>query len=677
MDAPRWFDVAPVIPGREAEIAADLRRLARETCIDSVAFMCPLLPEGDPPVDKAAAFAPRVAAMKKRLEGAGLRVGVLVQSTMGHGYEPDSPAPFRRLELRDGRRPFVYCPLDAGFRARVRSQVARLVAETRPDFLVVDDDTRLGSGYGGCLCPLHRAALAERTGAAELSFEALAATLAVGADPALQRAFDETQADSMERFFRDLRAGVDEADPSLPVVLCSCGYEMPLAPRFAKILAAPGQRPAVRLNNGRYVRETLRDIPFWLHGTAWQLAQTGPDADVLCEPDTCPHNRYATPAAILHYHLCMSLLEGCDGAKFWITNLHDWEPASGEAYRRLLARNKALYPALAALEPVWEGVRVPLAATAAWGVDWGSSMFGRFGFPYANVRAPAGGTLQDAPPGGEAPSCSEALAASRPWALSAHDVLVLSDAELRAILRGRALLDGGAAIELAKRGFAALTGVDARERGDLPRASCETWDGGGVNRGIPDAADLRAHDPAARPLSTLLHRVWEHAPEAEPIGPGALLFDNAEGGRVLTVAFRLPTLDRDLGHYHAWGETRKRFLARLLDGLCGGDRAAWSGGAFFPGDADLLFRAGRAADGTRLWAALRTSLDPLEELPLSLAGPPPALVERLAPDATWEPVPFETTPDGVVLRLRLLPAEPAVLRVSGRSGGLRAGGGFC
>ena len=101
-----------------------------------------------------------------------------------------------------------------------------------------------------------------------------------------------------------------------------------------------------------------------------------------------------------------------------------------------------------------------------------------------------------------------------------------------------------------------------------------------------------------------------------------------------------------------------------MDLLCGGDRAAWTGGAWFPDDADLLFRVGRAADGTRLWAALRTTLDPLESLPLSLAGPAPARVERLAPDALWEPVPFEKTAAGVVLRLRLGPLEPAVFRVA-------------
>ena len=654
MDAPLWIDIAPLLPDREEEVVADALRLARETCVDAVAFSCSLHPEGDPPLDKAAAFAPPVARMKARLAGSGLRVGVLVQSTMGHGYVPDSPAPFQTLRLRDGRAPAVFCPLDDAFRAHIRAQVAALVAGCDPDFLLLDDDTRLGSGYGGCLCPLHRAALARRLGASEMSFEDLAAALAAGADPVLQRAFDETQADSMEAFFRDVRAAIDSAKPGLSAILCSCGYEMPLSPRFSAILAAPGQRRSVRLNNGRYIREGLRDIPFWLHGTAWQLAQREPDMDVLCEPDTCPHNRYAMTASMLHYHLTLSLLEGCAGAKLWLTRLHEWEPASGEAYRLLLSENKAFYPALAALRPVWEGVRVPLAATAAWGIDWGSSILGAFGFPYANVRAP---TTRH--------SSLVTRHCEAPWALSAHDVLVLSDAELRAILRGRALLDGGAAIELAKRGFAPLTGVDARAWGGLPRASFEDWDGGRVNRAVPDPADLRAHDPAARELSTLRHRAWELAPAAEPVAPGALLFDNAEGGRVLTVAFRLPTLDRELGHWHVWNETRKRRLAELLTLLCGGDEAAWTGGARHLGDAPLLFRAGRAADGARLWLAMPISLDPVDEIPLALAGPAPARVERLCSDGSWRGVDTATPALGRLdLRLRLLPAEPAVLRLA-------------
>jgi hypothetical protein len=456
----------------------------------------------------------------------------------------------------------------------------------------------------------------------------------------------------MERFFRDVRAAIDSAKPGLPAILCSCGYEMPLSPRFSGVLAAPGQRRSVRLNNGRYIREGLRDIPFWLHGTAWQLSRREPDMDVLCEPDTCPHNRYAMTASMLHYHLALSLLEGCAGAKLWLTRLHEWEPASGEAYRRLLAENKSFYPALAALRPTWEGIRVPLAATAAWGIDWGSSLLGAFGFPYANVRA--GGS------GGAAPCCPQA-----PWALSAYDVMVLSDDELRAILRGRALLDGGAAVELAKRGFAPLTGVDARDWGDLPRASFEDWNGGCINHAVP-AVDLRTHAPGARELSMLRHRAWELAPDAEAVAPGTLLFDNAEGGRVLTVAFRLPTpLDRELGHWHAYNETRKRRLAELLTLLCDGDEAAWTGGARHLGDAPLLFRAGRAADGTRLWLAMPISLDPVDEIPLAIAGPAPARVERLFPDGSWRGAdPATPSPGRLDLRLRLLPAEPPVFRLS-------------
>ena len=646
MDTPRWINIAPLLPGREEEVARDLHRLARETCIDSVAFSCSLHPEGDPPIDKAAAYAERVVRTKAALGDIGLRVGVLVQSTMGHGYRPDSPSPFQRLQLRDGREPWVCCPLDAAFRAHIRAQVAELVERADPEFLLVDDDTRLGSGYGGCVCPLHRAELARRAGRAEMTAADIAAALP--GDAALQRAYDDLQADSMELLFRDIRAGIDSVRPGLPVILCSCGYEMPLSPRFAGLLAAPGQRRSVRLNNGRYIREGLRDVPFWLHGTSWQIAQAAPDMDVLCEPDTCPHNRYATAATILHYHVALSVLEGCRGAKFWITRLAEWEPASGEAYRRLLARNKAYYPALAALRPSWDGLRVPLAATATWGIDWGSSLFGAFGFPYANVRA-AGDTPPDTSP-------------AAPWALSGYDVLVLSDAELRGILRGRVLLDGGAAVELARRGFAPLTGVEARDWGDLPVASYETWEGGCVNHAVP-AVDLRSHDAAATELSTLFHRPWELAPDGKPVAPGTLLFDNAVGGRVLTVSFRLPTLDRELGHWHAYNETRKRRLAELLTRLCDGDGAAWTGGARFAGDEPLFFRTGTAADGTRLWLAMPLCLDPVEEIPLVVDGKAPQRIERLSPNATWEPVDFATTPFGIVLRLPLRPLEPAVLRL--------------
>ena len=76
MNAPLWVNIAPLLPDHEAAVEADLRRLARETCVDSVAFSCSLHPEGDPPLDKAAAFAPLVARMKARLAGSGLRVGV-------------------------------------------------------------------------------------------------------------------------------------------------------------------------------------------------------------------------------------------------------------------------------------------------------------------------------------------------------------------------------------------------------------------------------------------------------------------------------------------------------------------------------------------------------------------------------------------------------------------------
>ncbi len=58
------------------------------------------------------------------------------------------------------------------------------------------------------------------------------------------------------------------------------------------------------------------------------------------------------------------------------------------------------------------------------------------------------------------------------------------------------------------------------------------------------------------------------------------------------------------------------------------------------------------------------SLDPVDEIPLALAGPSPARVERLFPDGSWRGVdPATPSPGRLDLRLRLLPAEPAILRI--------------
>ena len=45
-----------------------------------------LVPEGDPPIDKAAELTERFRLFQKRLAQDGISAGILLQATIGHGY---------------------------------------------------------------------------------------------------------------------------------------------------------------------------------------------------------------------------------------------------------------------------------------------------------------------------------------------------------------------------------------------------------------------------------------------------------------------------------------------------------------------------------------------------------------------------------------------------------------
>ena len=412
---PRFPSVISVQEGHLDDIAADCARLCRETVVDGFAVSASLQPEGDPPRDKAAPLARSFRALRDRLAAGEIPLGVLLQSTMGHRAQ-ETPANFQRIVYSNGDSPPVYCPLDEDFRAYIRSQTATLAAE-RPAFFLLDDDARLRAGRDACFCPLHLAEFSRRTGRDWTNRESLRAALAT--DPALAAEWERLRFDSIAALARDIRAAFDAVDPEIPGALCFCAAEARDALPLGRLLAAPGQRPVLRLNNARYLRDGNRDLPLSLLQTYEELLTLPEDADalVLDEPDTCPQNRYSMSAANFHLHLSLGLLSGCGGGKLWITRLGGWEPASGVAYRRVLARNAGFHRELLRLAPKWEGLRIPLATPAGGGLavpppegDWGTRILGRMGFPYAYVR----------PGDYDGPATSSSLSAAFPEPLPAE-----------------------------------------------------------------------------------------------------------------------------------------------------------------------------------------------------------------------------------------------------------------
>ena len=614
-----WINIAPLLPDHAEELAADQRWLVANTPIDSVAFICTLVPEGDPAFDKAAVLAARFRRLKALLAGSGVRCGLLLQATMGHGWIPDSRTPFQRTVREDGSEPYTFCPLGEEFLAYIRGQIATLAAE-RPDFFMLDDDTRLITGRNGCYCPLHVGEMERLTGRA-FTRETLVA--AVHGEPETARLYNGLLRDSILVLAHTIREETDKVDPAIPCSFCCCAMDVRHAADIARALAAPGQELVIRLNNGRYLSETLRDVPAWLRRTAAQVAVLKDEATILAEPDTCPQNRYSTSASVLHQHLSMSLLEGCGGAKFWITRMGGYEPAAGLAYRRILAENAGFYRALAALAPHWGGVRVPLPTEPDYslpprplGLDWGSAVLGRFGIPYANSADEAAATVLS------------------------EDAARLSDAELRAILARNAVLDGRAALILTARGFADLCGVEASDWNG-PIASFEAMeDGSRINTKI-NAVHLRPLSSAAKVKSHLMDRSAALADDAEEVAPGSVLFANKFGGRVFTFAAKLPD-HMGLDVFDIYNERRKRQFIEAFRLVLGADFA------YYPGDAEVLFRDGVTDNGERIVAFLSTTLDQMDEITLHMPDIPQS-VERLMPDGTWRTVAFHAGEDGEVV----------------------------
>ena len=635
-EPPRWLTISTLLGEREEEIAKDIRFLGKETVVDAVAYSCTLVPEGDPAVDKAALLAPRFRKMHELLKGSGVKEGILFQATMGHGWMPNSPAKGQKVVLPNGSEKYKFCPLDKTFLDYVAGQ-AKTLGELKPDFFMVDDDTRLITGVGGCFCPLHLQAISAKAGKTFSTRQELQAALKT--DAQLRAQWDDVLRDCIAELMKIIRAQIPS---EIPGEFCCCADDAHHAGLMARLLAAPGQTPVVRINNARYMLDGRRDFPATLRKTASQLADLPKGTIVLDEADPCPQNRYSMGATELVHHMVMNTLEGCGGAKIWLTRLGNaHETDSGLAYRDHFRRQKGYMEQVAALRLARTGVRIPLpkpdphASTHPRTVnvpDWATGLFGRYGVPYAYGPAAQDGVT----------------------ALTGAQVALLSDDELKTILSGAALLDGDAAVRLTQRGFAKEIGVAAKAWTGKT-VSAERFEKETLWRTIGQAADFTALDPKARRTSTFLHRVSGVSRETVELAPGAFYFENGLGGRVYAFAAYLPpypTLER----YYYHSETRKRAVLAALRMLAGGKRP---GGAFYPGDAEVLLETGVAADGRRIAVVDNIGIDALTAFRLDLDDVPGEVL-RLQDDGTWKPVLFTRQWNRVRLETTVETLRPAV-----------------
>lgn len=626
------------------EICADIKKQYESGVATCALFMIKLVPEGDPAYDKATIEGEKFKLFRDRLATMGIRAGILVQCTIGHGYPLDHPFGFQAyVNLKDGEPDNVVCPYDEAAREHFKAQFATLAALS-PEVIMVDDDFRLMYRQGmGCTCPLHMAALKKSLGR-EIGREELRAILKDKRHPDYRRTHDlyvETQRDALLGMARSFRDGIDAVDDTLPGIFCSVGHTTEFGAEIGKILAGRGNPTVVRLNNGNYTPEGARYLSAISYRAAQQsriLREGGADV-ILAETDTCPHNRYSTGVQSLHAHFTASILEGVAGAKHWITRLDDsYEPASGVAYRKKLSKYQGFYQALSDIAPTvrWQGCRIPLPkehdygfANDEWSIPkpaWPSCVLERFGVPIYFSAEDGGAAFLEG------------------------STDLYTKEELAAMCEGTLFVASDAAAELVKMGFAHQLGVEVKEHTG-PRASYERLPNGNRCAAQMQVRELIPLNPQVRADSTVCH--LKDATEHIPLFPGVAVYKKPNGK--LSVIFS-GSPRANFVYYEAFSflnESRKAQMVNLL-------RESGNLPVYFVGDEEVYLKAGTLPDGSLLVALFNIGLDPIDEICLDCEKAV-TNVEYLDCDGKRQKTKFHTENGRVTVARPLYTLEPVVL----------------
>ena len=641
----RYINIAPMLPAYKTEICQDIAKLYKQGVITENAFIMKLNPEGTPPVDLLSEAAQNFLEMRTELRKyASFRVGILIQASIGHGYWRDSPpADFTRMETLAPDRPdaltHIVCPYDPKVRTYLR-EIAAGLGRLKPDFLLIDDDYRIITGRYGCFCALHIAEFNRLTGN---SYTRESLSDAVRNDRRVALVYERFLGETFGETLSEFRAAMDEFSPETNIYYCSCTRDLKFSADFARRLAASGQKPVIRLNNGRYSRETMRDFPLRMYTTAAMIDYLdGRKFDLLSEPDTYPHNQYATSAALLNCHMAGSIMEGVAGSKHWITSIVAYEPESGKAYRNSLTSYRGFYRELAKLQRQKRDLGVTMVLPGrkfhSHSVFQGESIDAKVEFIVSMTRlgVPANyGRVSDTVS-----------------VLNVEFIDSWSDAEIRAMLTRGAILEGGAALRLAERGFSSELGVDVSS-GIAAKATVEQLsDGRPLRCQSGTLVTLKPRSGQTRVLSTLYRETRNGTKRTlQAISPGMTRYRN-----VLIFA---GTPERHIywpNHIAFLNETRKKEVLEQLTQMA---------------DVPVLY-AGPDDIAVKLWQVgeqvfmpvITLGRDDMPEMELTVKRIP-VRVESLQPAGNWREVMFRReTPSRIVLEEEFRATRPYVLRFS-------------
>lgn len=623
------YSVTPLKEDHFEERCKDIVELVKTNVISMPLFCMTLVPEGNPVIDKVGKMVKIYARYRDELEKSGVSCGILVQASLGHGYDI-IPNPFQKyVNLTDGKEEFVCCPEDEKFVEHFCS-VMKTLAEQRPAAIMLDDDFRLMMRPGmGCTCPLHMKEFNRRTGLNYTREELSEHIFEKGIDDSLTDVFRDIQRDSLINFAKALREVIDSVDPSIQGVNCTSGYLCESVDYTNKIFAGKGNPTIVRVPNGSYAPSGIRGFSDLMSRgviCGSKLKKAGIDY-VLAETDTIPFNRYAKSAAYLHAHYTVSVLDGLLGAKHWLSRTTAFEIESGRAYRNILAKNYGLYEKLAeiAKEIRWTGCCQAYKEQDKYFFDikkkkryniacWMTKTIERLGIPFY---------FSDE--GGNAVFLEDKIAS------------YMSDEEIKKVFEGSVFMDSVAAEDLIKRGYGDLLGVDVNE-----------WDLGLVSFELIDEKNeccctkqknLKKLTIVKDEVEAVSYNCINKGGKLENLAPAVTVY-RRDNGKITVVYCGSPDVEFNyMEGFSFLNESRKKQFVNLL-------KEADALPVYCVGDDEICLRAGYVSDDRMLVAAFKLGLDVLDSVKIYLEKRPEKIC-MLDSDGNEVLVEFEDLGDNV------------------------------
>ena len=641
------YSMMPLVTDHFDEMVRDIKEQYRRGVTSCPLFIMTLVPEGDPVWDKAGKMCEKYERFRAALDEAGVPSGVLVQASLGHGYDINL-APFTRfLGVKDGEERNVYCPLDKDFQAHFKGVMKR-IAKARPSAIMLDDDFRILMRPGnGCACKLHMAEFERRTGKHWSREEMWAHIDSHPADDPLTVEFINMQTDSLVEAVKVFREGIDEVDETIQGINCTSGDICDSVVYTNPHFAGKGNPTMVRVPCGTYAPKSVREFSDIMRRAASCVARLrrGGIEIILGETDTIPFNRYGKNARYLHSHYTAAILEGVRGAKHWITRTSAWEPKSGKAYRDILAKHKRFYESLADLVEGIEWVGANSAILVQERHDytlkdmwryhenfWATKCFERLGLPFYFAE----------------PTEKSALTF-----LEDNIVTHMTDEQIKRAFEGTVCMTGEVAKDLIERGFGELLGVSVKEwEGTLAKGEYFVFDTSASCTAqkmrkmlIPENESLEILSYSHRPIDGV----------KKPLSPAVTLLNR--GKHKNTVVFAgTPNADHNyMEGFSFLNESRKKQLIDIF-------KRAGALPIYYDGDEEVLLRAGRIRDGRLLSCFINLGYDPLDELDLGINFTP-SEISYLDPDGGEVSLDFEMTECGVKVMCELSPMYPLVLLI--------------